>query len=84
MSQDFYQLLNFPETPDHLLSTPDPADPGHDEGCSSSSSVPASPVPFPLPPASKKSFQKDILRLMMEGIKLSLVGVAFLGPGSDS
>ncbi|KAJ3609859.1 hypothetical protein NHX12_021953 [Muraenolepis orangiensis] len=72
MSQDFYELLNFPDSPDHQLSTPDLADQGHDEGGSSSSSFPASPIPFPLPPASKKSFQKDILRLMMEGIKLSL------------
>uniref|UniRef100_A0A668AYI8 Lysosomal trafficking regulator n=1 Tax=Myripristis murdjan TaxID=586833 RepID=A0A668AYI8_9TELE len=48
----------------------DPGDPAQDDG--SSSSVPPSPIPFTLPPASKKSFQKDILKLMMEGIKLSL------------
>uniref|UniRef100_A0AAX7TIE5 BEACH domain-containing protein n=1 Tax=Astatotilapia calliptera TaxID=8154 RepID=A0AAX7TIE5_ASTCA len=34
-----------------------------------SASVPHSPTPFTLPPASKKSFQKDILQLMMDGIK---------------
>ncbi|KAM4608027.1 lysosomal-trafficking regulator [Polymixia lowei] len=70
VSQDFYDLLNIPDSPDHQLPTPDPGDHAQDEG--SSSSVPASPIPFPLPPASKKSFQKDILKLMMEGIKISL------------
>ncbi|KAG7248182.1 hypothetical protein CRUP_003225, partial [Coryphaenoides rupestris] len=77
MSQDFYELLNFPDSPDHQLSSTHDlgaTDQGQDDGGggSSSSSVPASPIPFPLPPASKKSFQKEILRLMMEGIKLSL------------
>uniref|UniRef100_UPI003AAA8FA9 lysosomal-trafficking regulator n=1 Tax=Centroberyx gerrardi TaxID=166262 RepID=UPI003AAA8FA9 len=70
VSQDFFDLLNIPDSPDHQLSTPDPGDPAQDE--SGSASVPHSPIPFTLPPASKKSFQKDILRLMMEGIKISL------------
>uniref|UniRef100_A0A8C2YX04 Lysosomal trafficking regulator n=1 Tax=Cyclopterus lumpus TaxID=8103 RepID=A0A8C2YX04_CYCLU len=37
-----------------------------------SASLSHSPIPFALPPASKKSFQKDILKLMMDGIKISL------------
>uniref|UniRef100_A0A8C9XFX7 Lysosomal trafficking regulator n=1 Tax=Sander lucioperca TaxID=283035 RepID=A0A8C9XFX7_SANLU len=48
----------------------DPADQPQEE--SGSASVPHSPTPFTLPPASKKSFQKDILKLMMDGIKISL------------
>uniref|UniRef100_A0A674BVN6 Lysosomal trafficking regulator n=1 Tax=Salmo trutta TaxID=8032 RepID=A0A674BVN6_SALTR len=43
-----------------------PGSSGHTPG-------PPSPLPFPLPPANMKSFQKDILRLMMDGIKISLV-----------
>ncbi|KAM3863351.1 lysosomal-trafficking regulator [Diretmus argenteus] len=70
VSQDFYDLLNIPDSPDHQLHTPDPGEQMQDE--SSSASVPSSPIPFTLPPASKKSFQKDILKLMMEGIKISL------------
>lgn len=71
MSQDLYDLLNIPDSPDQQLFTPDPGDQPHDD--SGSASVPHSPTPFTLPPASKKSFQKDILRLMMDGIKISLV-----------
>uniref|UniRef100_A0A8C4IM71 Lysosomal trafficking regulator n=1 Tax=Dicentrarchus labrax TaxID=13489 RepID=A0A8C4IM71_DICLA len=55
---------------DQQLFTPDPGD--HPQDDSGSASMPHSPTPFTLPPASKKSFQKDILRLMMDGIKISL------------
>lgn len=72
MSQDLFDLLNIPDSPDQQLFTPDPGDQTQDD--SSSASVPHSPTPFTLPPASKKSFQKDILKLMMDGIKISLVG----------
>lgn len=71
VSQDLFDLLNIPDSPDQQLFASDPADQPHDEG--GSSSVPHSPTPFTLPPASKKSFQKDILKLMMDGIKISLV-----------
>ncbi|XP_052356268.1 lysosomal-trafficking regulator-like, partial [Oncorhynchus keta] len=79
VSQDFYDLLNFPDSPDHHL-TPDPVDPvdhapeedGSIPGSSGHTPGPPSPLPFPLPPANMKSFQKDILRLMMDGIKISL------------
>ncbi|XP_030603748.1 lysosomal-trafficking regulator isoform X1 [Archocentrus centrarchus] len=70
VSQDLFDLLNIPECTDQQLFTPDPADQPHDDG--GSASVPHSPTPFVLPPASKKSFQKDILQLMMDGIKVSL------------
>lgn len=71
VSEDLFDLLNIPDSPDHQLFTPEPGDQAHDE--SSSSSVPHSPIPFTLPPANKKSFQKDVLKLMMDGIKISLV-----------
>uniref|UniRef100_A0AAX7UVH5 Lysosomal trafficking regulator n=1 Tax=Astatotilapia calliptera TaxID=8154 RepID=A0AAX7UVH5_ASTCA len=67
---DLFDLLNIPECTDQQLFTPDPADQPHEDG--GSASVPHSPTPFTLPPASKKSFQKDILQLMMDGIKVSL------------
>ncbi|KAM9727298.1 lysosomal-trafficking regulator isoform 1-T3 [Menidia menidia] len=70
VSQDLFDLLNIPDSPDHQILTPDPGDQPHDEG--GSTSVPHSPTPFTLPPANKKSFQKDILKLMMDGIKISL------------
>ncbi|XP_047459394.1 lysosomal-trafficking regulator isoform X2 [Mugil cephalus] len=70
VSQDLFDLLNIPDSPDQQLFTPDPSDQPHEEG--GSASVPHSPTPFTLPPASKKSFQKDILNLMMDGIKISL------------
>lgn len=66
VSQDFFDLLNIPDSPDHQLFTAEPQESG-------SASVPHSPGPFNLPPASKKSFQKAILKLMMDGIKTSLV-----------
>uniref|UniRef100_I3JV17 Lysosomal trafficking regulator n=1 Tax=Oreochromis niloticus TaxID=8128 RepID=I3JV17_ORENI len=64
------RLIYHGTQPDQQLFTPDPADQPHDDG--GSASVPHSPTPFTLPPASKKSFQKDILQLMMDGIKVSL------------
>uniref|UniRef100_A0A3Q4HV96 Lysosomal trafficking regulator n=1 Tax=Neolamprologus brichardi TaxID=32507 RepID=A0A3Q4HV96_NEOBR len=64
---DLFDLLNIPECTDQQLFTPDPAEQPHEDG--GSASVPHSPTPFTLPPASKKSFQKDILQLMMDGIK---------------
>ncbi|XP_053188690.1 lysosomal-trafficking regulator isoform X1 [Scomber japonicus] len=70
VSQDLFDLLNIPDSPDQQLFTPDPSDQTQEE--SGSASIPHSPTPFTLPPASKKSFQKDILRLMMDGIKISL------------
>lgn len=70
VSQDLFDLLNIPECADQQLFTPDPAEQPHEDG--GSASVPHSPTPFTLPPASKKSFQKDILQLMMDGIKVSL------------
>lgn len=71
VSQDLFDLLNIPDSPDQQLFTPDPGDQPQDE-CGSASAA-HSPTPFTLPPASKKSFQKDILKLMMDGIKISLV-----------
>lgn len=65
VSQDLFDLLNIPDSPDQQLLTPEP--------CEQPLELPHSPVPFTPPPASKKSFQKDILKLMMDGIKISLV-----------
>lgn len=77
MSQDLFDLLNIPDSPDqHLFSAEAGDQPSHDEG--GSASVPHSPTPFTLPPASKKSFQKDVLKLMMDGIKISLVNEIYL------
>nr|XP_057914283.1 lysosomal-trafficking regulator isoform X2 [Doryrhamphus excisus] len=70
VSQDLFDLLNIPDSPDQQLFTPELGDQTHEEG--GSASAPHSPIPFTLPPASKKSLQKDILKLMMEGIKISL------------
>ncbi|XP_054654688.1 lysosomal-trafficking regulator isoform X3 [Dunckerocampus dactyliophorus] len=70
VSQDLFDLLNIPDSPDQQLFTPESGDQTHEEG--GSASAPHSPIPFTLPPASKKSLQKDILKLMMDGIKISL------------
>ncbi|KAM9364527.1 LOW QUALITY PROTEIN: lysosomal-trafficking regulator [Pholidichthys leucotaenia] len=70
VSEDLFDLLNIPDCPDQQLFTPDQADQPHED--TSAASAPHSPTPFTLPPASKKSFQKDILKLMMDGIKISL------------
>lgn len=79
VSQDLFDLLNIPDSPDQQPLTPEPCEAPPESG---PASVPHSPVPFTLPPASKTSFQKDILKLMMDGIKLSLVGR--LPPASSS
>ncbi|XP_069001150.1 lysosomal-trafficking regulator isoform X4 [Embiotoca jacksoni] len=70
VSEDLFDLLNIPESPDLQLLSPDPSNQLHDE--SLSTSFPQPPSPFILPPASKKSLQKDILKLMMDGIKITL------------
>lgn len=70
VSQDLFDLLNIPDSPDQHLLTPEPCEQPLESGCAP---VPHSPVPFTLPPASKKSFQKDVLKLMTDGIRISLV-----------
>ncbi|KAM9809788.1 lysosomal-trafficking regulator isoform 6-T9 [Syngnathus typhle] len=72
VSQDLFDLLNIPDSPDQQVFTPELGDNSHEESSSASASAPHSPTPFTLPPASKKSLQKDILQLMMDGIKISL------------
>ncbi|XP_028844512.1 lysosomal-trafficking regulator isoform X1 [Denticeps clupeoides] len=67
VSQDFLDFLNFPESPEHNPATPVPGDQQMLEENGST------PHP-PFPPTNMKSFQKDILRLMMEAIKISLAG----------
>ncbi|XP_051503760.1 lysosomal-trafficking regulator isoform X2 [Myxocyprinus asiaticus] len=62
--QDFFDLLNFPESPDHVMVLPLPGEQMLEENSSTPST--------PLPPSNMKSFRKDILKLMMEGIKISL------------
>ncbi|XP_046885311.1 lysosomal-trafficking regulator isoform X3 [Hypomesus transpacificus] len=64
VSKDFCDLLTFHDSPDQPPPTPDPGDPPPGEN--------GSAPPFPLPPASMRSFQKEILKLMMEAIKISL------------
>ncbi|XP_053476690.1 lysosomal-trafficking regulator isoform X6 [Ictalurus furcatus] len=63
-SKDFLDLLNFPESPDHTVSTP-----LHAEQISQENSI-THPAPFPL--ADMRCFQKDLLKLMMEGLKIGL------------
>ncbi|XP_035387672.1 lysosomal-trafficking regulator isoform X3 [Electrophorus electricus] len=63
-NKDFFDLLNFPETPESTLPTPLPGEQVSEEN---SFNLPAS---FPL--ANMKCFQKDLLKLMIEGIKISL------------
>lgn len=60
-NQDFFDLLNFPESPDHLASMNLSAEQMTEETPST-----------PLPPGNVKTFRKDILKLMMEGIKIGL------------
>ncbi|MCI4376677.1 hypothetical protein PGIGA_G00191140 [Pangasianodon gigas] len=64
ISKDFLDLLNFPESPDHTVSTP-----LHAEQKSEENSI-THPAPFPL--ADMRCFQKDLLKLMMEGLKIGL------------
>ncbi|KAM9847900.1 lysosomal-trafficking regulator [Aulostomus maculatus] len=77
VSQDLFDLLNIPDSPDQQPFLPEPGEQTQEEG--SSASVPHSPTPFTLPPASKKSLQKDILSLMMDGIKISLGSTGRVG-----
>uniref|UniRef100_A0A671STM9 Lysosomal-trafficking regulator-like n=1 Tax=Sinocyclocheilus anshuiensis TaxID=1608454 RepID=A0A671STM9_9TELE len=62
ISQDFFDFLNFPESPDHSMSMPLPGEQTTDENGSTPST--------PIPPGNMKIFCKDILKLMMEGIKI--------------
>ncbi|XP_026133560.1 lysosomal-trafficking regulator-like isoform X3 [Carassius auratus] len=57
IKHDFFDFLNFPESPDHSMS----GEQTTDENDST-----------PIPPGNMKSFRKDILKLMMEGIKIGL------------
>ncbi|XP_072533561.1 lysosomal-trafficking regulator isoform X2 [Salminus brasiliensis] len=63
-SKDFFDLLNFPESPDHMVTTPLPGEPVLEEN------VFTPPAQFPL--ANMRCFQKDLLKLMMDGIKIGL------------
>ncbi|XP_076831292.1 lysosomal-trafficking regulator isoform X9 [Brachyhypopomus gauderio] len=63
-SKDFFDLLNFPESPDNTMTTPLPGELVSEEN------IFTLPAPFHL--ANMKCFQKDLLKLMMEGIKISL------------
>uniref|UniRef100_A0A672REL5 Lysosomal trafficking regulator n=1 Tax=Sinocyclocheilus grahami TaxID=75366 RepID=A0A672REL5_SINGR len=65
IKHDFFDFLNFPESPDHLMSVPLLGEQTTDENGSTQST--------PVPPRNMKSFRKDILKLMMEGIKIGLV-----------
>lgn len=64
-SKDFFDLLNFPESPDHMVTVPLPGEQALEENSFTPSAS------FPL--TSMRCFQKDLLKLMMEGIKISLV-----------
>uniref|UniRef100_A0A8C2J1I4 Lysosomal trafficking regulator n=1 Tax=Cyprinus carpio TaxID=7962 RepID=A0A8C2J1I4_CYPCA len=64
IKHDFFDFLNFPESPDHSMSVPLPGEHTTDENDSTPST--------PIPPGNIKSFRKDILKLMMEGIKIGL------------
>ncbi|XP_052428937.1 lysosomal-trafficking regulator isoform X2 [Carassius gibelio] len=65
ISQDFFDFLNFPESPDHSMSSMLlPGEQTTDENDSTPST--------PIPPSNMKSFRKDLLKLMMEGIRISL------------
>ncbi|XP_041921908.1 lysosomal-trafficking regulator isoform X3 [Alosa sapidissima] len=70
-NQDFFELLNFPESPEHLPTTPVFGEHAAEENGSTPTS--------PFPPTNMKTFQKDILKLMMEGIK---IGLGSTGRGS--
>ncbi|RXN09374.1 lysosomal-trafficking regulator isoform X1 [Labeo rohita] len=64
INHDFFDFLNLPESPDHSMTMPLPGEQTADENGSTPST--------PIPPSNMKSFRKDILKLMMEGIKISL------------
>ncbi|KAF5898795.1 lysosomal-trafficking regulator isoform X1, partial [Clarias magur] len=63
-SKDCLDLLNFAESPDQSTSTPLLA-----EQMSEENSI-THPAPFQL--ADMRCFQKDLLKLMMEGLKIGL------------
>ncbi|XP_069036025.1 lysosomal-trafficking regulator isoform X2 [Lepisosteus oculatus] len=56
VSQDFFDLLNIPESPSHQQAAGAQCEHPEENGT-------------PAPPANMKTFQKEILKLMMEGIK---------------
>ncbi|XP_029107089.1 lysosomal-trafficking regulator isoform X1 [Scleropages formosus] len=60
VGQDFFDLLNIPESPAHQGVSAGAGEHGPEEN----GAVP--------PPATRKSFQKEILKLMTEGIKIGL------------
>lgn len=64
-NQDFFDLLNFPESPEHQASMQLPCEPTTEE-------TPSTPTQ----PGNTKTFRKDVLKLMMEGIKISLVRIS--------
>ncbi|MGH0178328.1 UNVERIFIED_CONTAM: hypothetical protein FKN15_076979 [Acipenser sinensis] len=59
VSQDFFDLLNIPESPIHQSSSAQQFEQPEENG-------------NPQPTGSKTTFQKEILKLMMEGIKIGL------------
>ncbi|XP_048862942.1 lysosomal-trafficking regulator isoform X4 [Brienomyrus brachyistius] len=63
VTRDFFDLLNLPETPGHHGAPVGPGEATSEEN----GAVTAMPGP-----TSRKSFQKEILKLMMEGMKVGL------------
>ncbi|KAG5855575.1 hypothetical protein ANANG_G00050510 [Anguilla anguilla] len=61
VSQDLFDLLNIPESPSHRSAPSSPREAGSEENGA------------PPPPANIRGFQKEVLKLMMEGIKVGLV-----------
>ncbi|XP_036404355.1 LOW QUALITY PROTEIN: lysosomal-trafficking regulator-like [Megalops cyprinoides] len=62
VSQDLFDLLNIPESPGHKSAPTSPRELATEENGT------------PPAPANIKGFQKEILKLMMEGIKIGLSG----------
>ncbi|XP_035260055.1 lysosomal-trafficking regulator-like isoform X3 [Anguilla anguilla] len=62
VSQDLFDLLNIPESPSHRSAPSSPREAGSEENGA------------PPPPANIRGFQKEVLKLMMEGIKVGLGG----------
>ncbi|TTI76904.1 Lysosomal-trafficking regulator [Bagarius yarrelli] len=63
-SKGFPELLNCPEFPDHTVNTPSPNEQITEENSSTH--------PAPLHLTDMRCFQKDLLKLMMEGLKIGL------------
>ncbi|XP_063047649.1 lysosomal-trafficking regulator isoform X3 [Engraulis encrasicolus] len=77
-NQDFFELLNFPDSPDaHLPTTPVFGD--HGTGTGTGTEENGSTPTSPFPPTNMRTFKKDILKLMTEGIK---IGLGSTGRGS--